>query len=447
MFRKEYMPLARGFDEHMGYLQGCESHYTHVASCCGAGSPDNDTRFVCSAPAEGEGGGGVDAARGYTVRPGAEHKDFRGYDWFRSSGGESLPDPSANQSNSATLIRDAAVDFIARQRVGRPFFLYLPFQNIHGPYTCDAAFRHPYESQPDRFTPGEMTMFGYITELDTAVGAVVHALRDHGRYETSLFVFSSDNGAPPASDDVNHRYGGSDPGYIARNHPFRGHKALIWEGGTRVPGFVSGGSPLLPAGVRGTVSHALMHITDWLPTLTKLTAIPTPPLALDGIDVSASLLDGTVPSPRTEMLYNVNPLCASGQAGAGQAGAPKAGIRIGDFKLLAWCFSVAGIGGGNTTGPSPAPHASPSVDPEFTRGRGLVLYNLATDPGETTNLAHDPPHAATVEKLLSRLTVLAVESVEPQQWTAPYQGPNYECASCPLHPGGTGPDQPWLPWL
>ena len=23
----------------------------------------------------------------------------------------------------------------------KPFFLYLPFQNIHGPYTCDAEFR------------------------------------------------------------------------------------------------------------------------------------------------------------------------------------------------------------------------------------------------------------------------------------------------------------------
>ena len=41
-------------------------------------------------------------------------------------------------------------------------------------------------------------------------------------------MFSSDNGAPPASDDVNHKVG-ANPGWIARNHPFRGWKTLIFE--------------------------------------------------------------------------------------------------------------------------------------------------------------------------------------------------------------------------
>ena len=42
MFKTKYTPIERGFDEHMGYFQGCESAYTHVAACCGAGSPTND---------------------------------------------------------------------------------------------------------------------------------------------------------------------------------------------------------------------------------------------------------------------------------------------------------------------------------------------------------------------------------------------------------------------
>lgn len=58
-----------------------------------------------------------------------------------------------------------------------------------------------------------------------------------------------DEGAPPASADVDH----SDSEWIARNYPFRGHKGLIWDGGTRVAGFIS--SPLLPASVRGTEWH------------------------------------------------------------------------------------------------------------------------------------------------------------------------------------------------
>ena len=427
MFREAYTPIRRGFSEHMGYYQGCESAFTHVAACCSAGSPTSDQNFTCAAAPHGE--------------------DYRGYDWFRSgpapNHNRSTPDLSALHTNSATLIREAAVDFIGRQRRDTPFFLYLPFQNVHKPYTCQGTFRARYKNVPT-LTEAERTLFGYISELDEAVAHVVGALESAERYDSSLLVFSSDNGAPPAGEEVDHRRG-AHPGWIARNYPFRGHKALLWEGGTRVPGFVSGGSPLLPDAARGTVSHKLMHVTDWLPTLTGLAGAARPPRdgkPLDGLDVWRSIIDPETPSPRNEMLYNINPLC-----GGGQAGAPTAAIRIGGFKLMAWCFRVRGIGGGNVTGPVPAPQAAAEADPEFKKGRGLVLYDLDKDPAETGNLAHAPAHGATVQKLLSRLEELASEMVEPQQWTPPYQGPAYECATCPRHPGGAGPMQPWLPWL
>ena len=90
----------------------------------------------------------------------------------------------------------------------------------------------------------------------------------------------SDNGAPPATDDVNHQVG-KNPGWIARNHPFRGYKTLIWEGGTRVAGFIH--SAMLPASVRGTVSNVMMHVTDWLPTIVALAGGSTDRnLPLDG---------------------------------------------------------------------------------------------------------------------------------------------------------------------
>ena len=47
MFKEAYTPARRGFDEHMGYYQGCESAWTHVSACCSAGSADNDQHFVC----------------------------------------------------------------------------------------------------------------------------------------------------------------------------------------------------------------------------------------------------------------------------------------------------------------------------------------------------------------------------------------------------------------
>ena len=71
-----------------------------------------------------------------------------------------MPDKSVNETNSAYLIRDAAIDFLERHSsqassaasaaegstvasstaagaAAAPWFLYLPFQNIHGPYTTD----------------------------------------------------------------------------------------------------------------------------------------------------------------------------------------------------------------------------------------------------------------------------------------------------------------------
>ena len=49
------------------------------------------------------------------------------YDWFKTgatpNNKTSHPDPSANNTNSAYLIRDAAKDFLARQTTATPWFL------------------------------------------------------------------------------------------------------------------------------------------------------------------------------------------------------------------------------------------------------------------------------------------------------------------------------------
>ena len=54
--------------------------------------------------------------------------------------------------------------------------------------------------------------------------------------------------------------------FLGSNEPLRGAKSSIYEGGTRVPGFVYG------RGVSqgGHVSNGLVHSSDWFPTIVAM---------------------------------------------------------------------------------------------------------------------------------------------------------------------------------
>ena len=106
------------------------------------------------------------------------------------------------------------------------------------------------------------------------------------------------------------------------------------------------------------------------------------------------------------------------------------------MKLVCWCFNVSGIDGANET--------VPVSNPEDPPGTWPALFNLKDDPSETTNLAAD--NQEIVEDLVDRLKKYAHEMVEPMIVPPPYQGTDYYCADCPLHPE-TGPYEPWGPWI
>ena len=88
--------------------------------------------------------------------------------------------------------------------------------------------------------------------------------------------------------------------------------------------------------------------------------------------------------------YGINPL------GSGQAGPPKAGLRVGDMKVLCWGYSIAGIGGANSTGPS-----HEGAPAEF--GESCALFDLGVDAGEHNNIAKTNPDQ--LNTLLARLKV------------------------------------------
>ena len=115
-----------------------------------------------------------------------------------------------------------------------PFFLYLASQSAHTPNEAPSEYAALYDYAP--FTARQMKQ-AQMTILDENVGEMVDFLKNNGLWDNTLMVFSSDNGADYNRGD---------------NSPLRGYKNTSFDGGLRVPGFVTGG--YLAEDRRGTVN-------------------------------------------------------------------------------------------------------------------------------------------------------------------------------------------------
>ena len=250
-YRPEYLPTSRGFDSSFGYLSGAEDHFTQAG--------DHD----CRAPA---------------------YSHFAGIDyWLNSS-----PAFGRNGTYNAYAFNDAAVQIIrshAKIQAGQndtPLFLYLALQNTHDPIQAEPRFEALYPHV--EFTPRQ-TYLAMASAVDEIVANLTTELKDNGMWNRTLLVFSSDNGAPGSGS----------------NFPLRGYKLSNFEGGTRVPAFVSGG--ILPHGVLGTPADGLVGIYDWLATFLAIAGVATPSTGIDGIDLWSWLTGSSSDSPRQEVVY------------------------------------------------------------------------------------------------------------------------------------------------
>jgi arylsulfatase A-like enzyme len=309
---QKYWPRQRGFDHQYGPLIGEIDYFTHKAE-------------------------GV-------------------IDWYRDN------KPVDEKGYSTTLLGNDAVKVIENHDTSKPLFLYLAFNAPHTPYQAPQEYLDKYKSIED---PSRRAYAGSITAMDDQIGRVVDALAKKQMLGNTLIIFMSDNGG---TRDAMFSGAIADVSKIklpCDNGPYRAGKGTNYEGGTRVAAIVN-----WPGHIKsGSTWNGLMHVVDWYPTLVNLAGGNTDKTkTLDGMNVWTALSEDKS-SPRTEIVYNVEPF--------------RTAVREGDWKLV-W----------RTTLPA-----------------SIELYNLAKDPSEKDNVAAQYPDK--VAELEKRANELAAQGVKP----------------------------------
>ena len=237
----------------------------------------------------------------------------------------------------------------------KPFFLYLAHNMPHVPIYASPDF----QGTSNRGLYGDV-----IQELDWSVGEVLRKLEEKGILENTLIVFSSDNGPWLVMED----HGGS-------AGPLREGKQFTFEGGVRVPTVAMWKGKIQP----GQVYEDLATQMDWFPTFCNLVGAEIPKdREIDGKDLSAVLFENGSREEDTFLYY----MLSSQEA-----------YREGDWKIKRPYQGFAGT------------RTMKQVDAHDT-----LLFNLKTDPGETTNLMKENPEKTAQ---MMRAMDLAVKQLGP----------------------------------
>lgn len=217
-----YSPVKQGFDSFRGYVSGNVDYITHY---------DQENYF----------------------------------DWWLNT------EKSNEKGYTTDLITQHALSFIDQNKEN-PFFLYVAHEAPHAPYQVrdsrpertGAPDYNPEPVEDKKKVYGEM-----IGIMDEGVGKIMAALEEHRLSDNTLVLFISDNGANE----------------VGSNHPYKGYKSQVWEGGHRVPAIAYWKGMISPQ----TNSELLMTM-DILPTLAELTRSKIPAkVRLEGVSFKNSL--------------------------------------------------------------------------------------------------------------------------------------------------------------
>ena len=171
----------------------------------------------------------------------------------------------------------------------KPFFLIMSHYAVHTPMQAPKKLVEKYQVKKKRMygnTPLKMrperldqqvplrqqnpTYAAMLKNLDTNVGKVIGALEEFGVTKDTIIVFTSDNGGScmPASRPTS-------------NYPLRASKGFCYEGGIKVPTFIT-----WPGTIKALKSSEPVITMDIYPTLLELTGCKQlPEQTVDGLSL------------------------------------------------------------------------------------------------------------------------------------------------------------------
>ncbi len=253
--------------------------------------------------------------------------------------GNEIVDFNPDQRYFTRQFTEAATAYIEEYR-DEPFFVLVTHPMPHIPLYASPEF----EGRSAAGVYGDV-----IEEIDWSVGQLRAKLAELGLADNTFVFFTSDNG--PWLDYAAH---GGSAGAL------REGKFTTFEGGMRVPAIAAWPGRIEP----GRVQDGVLTALDFLPTLAALAGAELPAdRILDGAEMRTLILKGG-PAPQRTIAY------------FGFAGLEA--IRVGDWKL-----KLPGKGRNKQLIELDWPGAFPD--------HGLMLFNLADDPGERNNLAQSHP--------------------------------------------------------
>lgn len=291
--------------------------------------------------------------------------------------GEHLPDRLASET----------VQFIADHK-DKPFLAYLSFYSVHTPLMGRPDLVEKYEKRRAELDePGpifkpepprearqvqEHAVYGAMVEaMDEAIGKVLDALEENGVAENTLVIFFSDNGGLSTGE-----------GSPTANVPLRAGKGWLYEGGIREPLLVRWPG-VTPA---GSVSAHPVISNDFFPTILEACGLPLlPEQHVDGVSLKPVLEEPDAEIAVDRTLFWHYPHWGN------QGGTPGSAVRSGEWKYIEWYFRK---------------------EPE--------LFNLASDPSETTNVADENP------EVVSRMQNELKQWREKTDALAPAENPDFD---------------------